>query len=38
VLEVVLGVGLKTISNDTTHIAGTPLDAAFKPVEWTESA
>lgn len=38
VLEVVLGVGLKTISNYTTHIAGTPLDAAFKPVEWSEAA
>lgn len=38
VLEVVLGVGLKTISNYTTHIAGTPLDAAFKPVEWIEAA
>jgi uncharacterized peroxidase-related enzyme len=38
VLEVVLGVGLKTISNYTTHVAGTPLDAAFKPVEWTEAA
>jgi uncharacterized peroxidase-related enzyme len=38
VLEVILGVGLKTISNYTTHIAGTPLDAAFKPVEWVEAA
>lgn len=38
VLEVILGVGLKTISNYTTHIAGTPLDAAFKPVEWAEAA
>ncbi|MDP2740146.1 MAG: carboxymuconolactone decarboxylase family protein [Pseudorhodobacter sp.] len=38
VLEVVLGVGLKTISNYTTHIAGTPLDAAFKPTEWSSAA
>lgn len=38
VLEVVLGVGLKTISNYTTHIAKTPLDAAFKPVEWQAAA
>ncbi len=37
-LEVVLGVGLKTISNYTTHIAGTPLDAAFKAVEWSAAA
>ena len=29
VLEVVLGVGLKTLSNYTNHIAGTELDAAF---------
>ena len=28
-LEVVLGVGLKTLSNYTNHIAGTELDAAF---------
>ncbi len=34
VLEVLVGVGLKTISNYTTHIAKTPLDAAFKSVEW----
>lgn len=38
VLEVVLGVGLKTISNYTTHIAKTPLDAAFKPLEWSGAA
>lgn len=30
VLEVVLGVGLKTISNYINHIAGTPVDAAFQ--------
>jgi AhpD family alkylhydroperoxidase len=29
VLEVVLGVGLKTLSNYTNHIAATPLDQAF---------
>lgn len=38
VLEVILGVGLKTISNYTTHIAGTPLDTAFKSVEWSDAA
>ncbi|WP_269513404.1 carboxymuconolactone decarboxylase family protein [Brevundimonas subvibrioides] len=30
VLEVVLGVGLKTISNYINHIAETPVDAAFQ--------
>lgn len=35
VLEVVLGVGLKTLSNYTNHIAQTPLDAAFEAVAWT---
>lgn len=30
VLEVVLGIGLKTISNYTNHIAETPLDAPFR--------
>lgn len=38
VLEVVLGVGLKTLSNYTNHIAETPLDAAFAPVAWTKAA
>lgn len=38
VLEVVLGVGLKTISNYTTHIAKTPLDAAFSGVAWPVAA
>jgi len=30
VLEVVLGVALKTLSNYTNHIAGTELDEAFE--------
>ena len=34
VLEVVLGVGLKTISNYINHFADTPLDEAFAPREW----
>jgi AhpD family alkylhydroperoxidase len=29
VLEVVLGVGMKTVSNYVNHIAATPVDAAF---------
>ena len=35
VLEVVLGVGLKTISNYVNHIAGTPVDAAFQAAAFT---
>ncbi|MBI2384669.1 MAG: carboxymuconolactone decarboxylase family protein [Elusimicrobia bacterium] len=36
VLEVVLGVGLKTLSNYTNHIAGTGLDAAFSQAAWSK--
>lgn len=35
VLEVVLGIGLKTISNYTNHIAETPLDAPFQANAFT---
>jgi len=35
VLEVILGVGMKTLSNYTNHIIDTPLDKAFKPMAWT---
>ncbi len=38
ILEVVLGVGLKTLSNYTNHVAETPLDAAFQPLAWTKAA
>jgi len=38
VLEVVLGTGLKVISNYTNHIASTPVDAAFAPNAWTKAA
>ena len=34
VLEVVLGVGMKTLSNYTNHLAETPLDDAFAPARW----
>lgn len=34
VFEVVLGVGMKTLSNYTNHIAATPLDEAFQPQAW----
>lgn len=31
VLEAVLGVGMKTLSNYTNHLAKTPVDSAFQP-------
>jgi uncharacterized peroxidase-related enzyme len=37
-LEVVLGVGVKTLSNYANHIAETPLDAAFQPLAWSKAA
>lgn len=38
VLEVVLGVTFKTLSNYTNHIIDTPLDAAFQAEVWEEPA
>jgi AhpD family alkylhydroperoxidase len=38
VLEVVLGVGMKTLSNFANHIAKTPLDKAFASAAWTKAA
>ncbi|OQW71245.1 MAG: carboxymuconolactone decarboxylase [Proteobacteria bacterium ST_bin11] len=38
VLEVVLGVTLKTLSNYTNHIIDTPLDTAFQAEAWEEPA
>ena len=35
VLEVILGVAMKTISNYANHIAATPLDSAFASAAWT---
>ena len=37
ILEVILGVGMKTLSNYTNHLAGTPLDEAFAPVAWSKT-
>ncbi|XVS66511.1 carboxymuconolactone decarboxylase family protein [Actinosynnema sp. CA-299493] len=34
VLDVILGVGMKTLSNYTNHIAHTPLDPAWQDQEW----
>ncbi len=38
ILEVILCVGLKTMSNYTNHIAETPLDAAFESAKWQKAA
>lgn len=38
VLEVVLGVGFKTLSNYTNHLAHTPLDEAFAKASWSKAA
>lgn len=38
ILEVVLGIAMKTISNYTNHIAGTELDAAFSAQAWQPPA
>lgn len=38
VLEVVLGIGIKTLSNYTNHIAGTPLDEACAKAAWSKAA
>jgi uncharacterized peroxidase-related enzyme len=37
-LEVVLGIGFKTLSNYTTHITGLPVDDAFAPAAWNKVA
>lgn len=34
VLEIIVGVGQKTISNYVNHIAHTPLDEQIKPYKW----
>lgn len=38
VLEVILGIGLKTFANYANHIAGTPLDKAFAKAAWKKPA
>lgn len=38
VLEVVLGVGLKTLSNYMNHLTNTPLDQAFSKASWSKAA
>lgn len=36
--DVLVGVGMKTLSNYTNHIADTPLDKAFQPQAWSEAS
>lgn len=36
ILEVLLGVAMKTLSNYTNHIAETPLDPAFSDFKWNK--
>ncbi len=38
VFEVVLGVGMKTLSNYTNHLADTPTDSAFAAHDWEKPA
>lgn len=38
VLEVILGVTIKTLSNYTNHIVDTPLNQELEPLAWKESA
>ena len=37
-LEVILAMGMKTLSNYTNHMAETPLDAALEQTAWSRSA
>jgi uncharacterized peroxidase-related enzyme len=37
-LEVVLGIGMKTLSNYTNHLTGTELDVQFAPAAWATAA
>lgn len=36
ILDVVLAISLKTLSNYANHIAGTPLDPAFEEARWKQ--
>ena len=38
ILEIILGLAQKTISNYTNHIANTPVDAPFKPFAWKKES
>ena len=36
VLEVILGLSQKVISNYVNHVAHTPVDSMFEPMAWTK--
>jgi alkylhydroperoxidase family enzyme len=38
ILEVILGLAHKIISNYTNHVANTPVDAVFKKFAWEKPA
>ncbi len=38
ILEVILGVSQKVMSNYTNHLANTPVDAPFRNLEWQKAA
>ncbi|WP_204346574.1 carboxymuconolactone decarboxylase family protein [Psychroserpens algicola] len=38
VLDIILGLSQKTISNYVNHIANTPVDAGFKKFEWSKDS
>lgn len=37
IMEVILGLSQKTMSNYINHIADTPLDESFRPFEWSKA-
>ncbi|MFD0854818.1 carboxymuconolactone decarboxylase family protein [Actinomadura adrarensis] len=37
IMDIILGVGMKTLSNYTNHIAHTPLDPAWEDQRWSRS-
>lgn len=37
VLDVILGIAQKTMSNYVNHVAATPVDEAFQPLKWQRS-
>jgi alkylhydroperoxidase family enzyme len=38
ILGVILAIAVKTLSNYTNHVFHTPVDAVFRPFEWTKPA
>ena len=38
ILEVILGISQKVMSNYTNHLAGTPVDTVFKKYAWEKAS